>query len=144
VATWSWAAAADADRGYEYRVTVHTILNEVREGRWLPGPAGKLVVGEGIARLRQVELMLVGRSVKDLGLLALKVRFAFADGESGLAAEEEQLVEDTRKPIKWSYPVADPARQTYTYQLTAIAADGTITAQEPRATSDLLVVHPLV
>jgi hypothetical protein len=72
------------------------------------------------------------------------VRFAFADGESGLAAEEEQLVEDTRKPIKWSYPVADPARQTYTYQLTSIAADGTITAQEPRATSDLLVVHPLV
>jgi hypothetical protein len=143
-ATWSWTAAADASREYEYRVTVHTTLNEVREGRWLPGAAGKLVVGEGIARLRQVELMLVGRSLKDLGLLALKVRFAFADHESGLTAEDEMLVEDTRKPITWSYPVADTTRQTYTYQLTSIAADGAITVQEPRATSDLLVVHPLV
>lgn len=142
-ATWSWAAPAGADRAYEYRVTVHTAHNEVREGQWLPGPPGKLVVGEGIARLRQVQLLLVGKSPADLGLLALKVRFAFEDPESGLFAEDERLVDDARAPIRWAYPVADPARQAYSYQLTLVQGDGTLDVRPPVTTSDLLVVQPL-
>ncbi|HYG65839.1 MAG TPA: hypothetical protein VEL74_24880, partial [Thermoanaerobaculia bacterium] len=142
-ATWSWAAPEGADRSYEYRVTVHTARNEVREGPWLPGPSGKLVVGEGIARLRQVQLLLVGKSPRDLGLLALKVRFAFEDVESGLFAEDERLVDDARAPIRWDYPVADPARQAYSYQLTLVQGDGTMDVRPPVTTSDLLVVQPL-
>jgi hypothetical protein len=145
-ATWSWALpanAADEDRGYDYRVTVHTTASEVREGSWLPGVPGKLVVGEGIARLRQVQLILVGKTPRDLGLLALKVRFAFDDPASGLSAEDEFLVDDTKAPIRWTYPVADPARQAYTYQLTLVHADGTIDARPPVITADLVAVQPL-
>ncbi|MGH8531190.1 MAG: hypothetical protein ACREV1_00320 [Gammaproteobacteria bacterium] len=143
-ANWSMAVRADAERGYDYRVSVHTMLNEVREGEWLAGPPGKLIVGEGIFRIRQVEMLCVGPSFKDLGLLALKIRFAFEDGESGLFAENEMLVEDPKKPIRWSYPVADPARQTYTYQLTYIRNDGRVEPQPPVATTDLLVVQALL
>lgn len=145
-ASWSFAPAPGPDptrsRDYEYRVTVHTARGELHEGRWLPGPPGKLIVGEG-GRQRQVELLFVGRSPADLGLLALKVRFAFADPEAGLEAEDEFLVEDTRQPLTWSYPVAHPDRQRYSYQLTLIHADGRIETRDPVATSDLLAIQPL-
>lgn len=142
-ATWSWAAGAAASRDYEYRVTVHTVRNEVREGTWLPGTPGKLIVGEGIARLRQVEMMFIGSSLQDQGLLGLKLRFSFEDPQSGLSAEDEMLVQDTSKSVRWAYPVADPARQEYTYQITLIRSDGTMQAAPPVATSDLLVIRPL-
>jgi hypothetical protein len=143
-ATWSWSAADGAGRAYDYRVTVHTTLNEVREGRWLPGPpGGTLVVGEGIARLRKVKLVLVGKSLQDLDLLALKVRFSFEDREAGLFAEDEFLVEDARAPVEWAYPVADPDRQAYTCQLTAIQADGSSRDLATVTSSDLLLVRPL-
>lgn len=143
VASWSLPLADPSQRAYEYRVTVYTTRGEVREGSWLPGEGAKLVVGEGIARLRDVELLLVGRTPAELGLLGLKVRFAFEDPESGLFAEDERLVEDPKKPIQWTYPVASAARQAYTYALTLIHADGTIERREPILTSDLLIVHPL-
>ena len=142
-ATWSWAAGAATSRDYEYRVTVHTVRNEVREGKWLPGTPGKLVVGEGIARLRQVEMMFIGSSLQEQGLLGLKLRFSFEDPESGLSAEDEMLVQDTAKSVQWLYPVADPARQKYTYQITFIRRDGTMQTTSPIATSDLLVIRPL-
>jgi hypothetical protein len=142
-ATWSWRVAAGESREYEYRVTVHTTLSEVREGPWLHGPPGKLIVGEGFARLRPVEMLLVGRSFADLGLLALKVRFTFEDHDADLVAEEEILVRDARAPVKWAYPVADSARQAYTYQVTYIRSNGTLDAKPPVATSELLIVHAL-
>jgi hypothetical protein len=143
-ATWSWSAAGGADRAYDYRVTVHTTLNEVREGRWLPGPpGGTLMVGEGIARLRKVRLMLVGKSFQDLGLLALTARFKFEDREAELFAEDEFLIEDPRAPVEWTYPVADPDRQAYTFQLTAIRTDGTVQEHDPVTSSDLLLVRQL-
>lgn len=142
-ATWSWAAGSEVRRDYEYRVTVHTVRHEVREGKWLPGTPGKLLVGEGIARLRQVEMMLLGPSLQVLGVLAMKVRFAFEDPEAGLFAEEEMLVQDTSKSIRWSYPVADPARQQYTYQFTFIRKDGSTDTSDPVKTSDLLVIKTL-
>ncbi len=142
-ALWSWAAGSAVSRDYEYRVTVHTVRNEVREGKWLPGTHGKLVVGEGIARLRQVEMMFLGRTLQEQGLLGLKLRFSFEDPESGLSAEEEMLIQDTSKSVRWAYPVADPARQKYTYQITFIKNDGTMQPAPPVETSDLLVVRPL-
>jgi hypothetical protein len=142
-ATWSWAAPADGDRGYEYRVTVHTVLDEVRQGPWLPGTGGALIVGEAFARLRQVQVVFVGKSLADLGLLAVKVRLAFTDLEAALVAEDEFLVEDTSAPLRWSYPVADPARQAYTCQLTYIYADGTVEPRPEVTSADLLLVQPL-
>jgi hypothetical protein len=142
-ATWSRAAATAASRDYEYRVTVHTVRNEVRAGTWLPGTAGKLIVGEGIARLRQVQMMFIGAKLQAMDCLALKVRFSFEDPASGLFAEDEMLVEDTSKTIQWSYPVADAARQKYTYQLTAIKTDGSMKISDPIATADLLIIRPL-
>jgi hypothetical protein len=141
-ATWSWPAAEGDDRGYEHRVTVHMVSGEIREGRWAPGTPGKLIVGEG-GSLRQVELILVGKSLEELGLLALKVRFAFRDDEAGLSAEDERLVEETRQPIRWSYPVASPDRQAYTCQLTLIRRDGTVEPRDPITSSDLMLVVPL-
>jgi hypothetical protein len=143
-ATWSWAAASDDPRGYEYRVTVHTMLNEVREGRWLPGAPGKLIVGEGIARLRQVELMLVGKPLAELGLLGVKVRFTRNATASGLPLEEEEmLIRDPAQPVRWAYPVDTDTSAAYTFQLTLIRADGTQDARPPVTTSDLLAVQPL-
>jgi hypothetical protein len=141
--TWSRAVRDGASRDYEYRVTVHTVNSEVREGQWLVGPPGKLIVGEGFARLRQVDLMLIGPSLQALGLLGVKVRFQFDDSAAGLFAEDEILVQDLRTPVHWSYPVADPSRQTYTYQLTLIRSDGTQSAQPPVTTADLLAIQSL-
>jgi hypothetical protein len=76
-------------------------------------------------------------------VLAMKVRFAFEDPEAGLFAEEEMLVQDTSKSIRWSYPVADPARQQYTYQVTFIRKDGSTDTSDPVKTSDLLVIKTL-
>jgi hypothetical protein len=143
VASWSWAAAPGADRGYDYRVTVHTTRNEVREGRWLPGTPGRLVVGEGIAALREVSLYLVGKTPAELGLLAVKVRFAFTDTEAGLSAEEEFLITDVSRPVHWSYPVADPARAAYTFQLSVVGADGQLRPGPVSTTSDLIAIATL-
>jgi hypothetical protein len=143
-ARWSFAVGAGADRGYDYRVTIHTTANEVREGKWLTGTPGELIVGEGIARLRQVQVVFVGRSLADLGLLAVKLRFSFTDPQAGLSAEDERLVQDLSAPVQWSYPVADPAREAYAYQLTLVHADGRMEQRDPVTTADLLVVIPLV
>lgn len=142
-ASWSWQPVAGQGRDYEYRVTVHTVAGELREGSWLTGPPGKLIVGEG-GSLREIELLFVGKSLAQLGLLALKVRFAYADPDTGLTAEEEILVEDTRSPLRWSYPVAHPDRQEYSYQLTLIHADGRLEEREPVRTANLLAIQPLV
>jgi hypothetical protein len=143
-ATWSWAVPAGGDRTYEYRVTLQTALNEVRTGAWLPGPdGGTLVVGEGIARLRTVQLILVGKSFHDLGLMALKVKFSFEDAQAGLSEEKEFLVQDPRTQVEWSYPVADPSRETYTCQLTYIHDDGRVDPQPPTTSSDLMLVEQL-
>jgi hypothetical protein len=142
-ATWSVALQNRADRAYEYRVTIHTVRSEVREGQWLPGADGILIVGEGIARLRQIQMVFVGRSLADLQLLGIKVRFAFDDADAGLHAEDEFLVQDLAKPLLWSYPIADPARQSFTYQLFLIRADGQIQQGDPVTTQELLVVCQL-
>jgi hypothetical protein len=143
-ATWSVPLQNRADRAYEYRVTIHTVRNEVQEGQWLAGADGTLIVGEGIARLRQIQMIFVGRSLKDLQLLGIKVRFAFDDSDAGLHAEDEFLVQDLAKPLPWSYPIADPARQSFTYQLSKIYADGRIQQGDPVTTQELLVVCPLM
>ena len=142
-ATWSVPLQNRADRAYEYRVTIHTVRNEVHEGQWLPGGDPPLVVGEGIARLRQVQMMFVGRSLKDLQLLALKVRFVFDDPDAGLPAEAEFLVQELSKPLSWSYPISDPARQAFTYQVSLIHADSRIEQLDPVTTQDLLIIYPL-
>lgn len=143
-ATWSWRVPEGASRAYQYRVTVHTALNEVNTGEWLPGPEGKLIVGEGFARLRPVRMKLIGRPLAQQGILAVKVRYEFQDPEARLQAETEMLVEDISKFIEWSYPVADVSRQHYTYQLTLILEDGTMKVLDPVRTADQLVVRPLV
>jgi hypothetical protein len=142
-ATWSVPLKDSEGRAYQYRVTVHTMRNEVREGQWLAGGGGTLVVGEGIARLRQVQMVFVGKSLKDLQLLGLKVHFTFDDAGANLHAEDEMLVQDTSKTLPWSYPVADPARQAFVYQLTLIHADGHNEVRDPVTSTELLVVCPL-
>lgn len=144
-ATWSVPLSDPRNRGYQYRVTVHTVRSEVRPGRWLPGPpdGGKLVVGEGIARLREVQLMFLGRSFAELRLLGIKVRFQFEDQEAGLTAEHEQWVQDTKTPIRWSYPVADTQRQSYRYQLTLVGITGAQRMLDAVTTQELLVLVPL-
>jgi hypothetical protein len=141
--TWSWPVDSGGNRAYEYRVTLFTANNEVKKGEWLDGTPGTLVVGEGIARIRQVEMIFVGASLASLKLLGLKIRFSFDDKQSGLFAEDEFLVQDTSKSLKWTYPVADPARQEFTYQITSIAQDGSMHDAQPVATSSLLIVRPL-
>lgn len=141
--SWSWPAPADTSRDYEYRVTVYTVRGEVRQGNWLPGTPGKLVVGEGIARLRQVKMIFVGPSLKDLGLLGVKAHFSYEDQSSGLFAEDEMLIQDLSQPVTWSYPLADPSRQNYSYQITEIKKDGTSQPQDPVSTSEMLVILPL-
>jgi hypothetical protein len=90
-----------------------------------------------------VQVVFVGKSLADLGLLAVKVRLAFSDPEASLVAEDEFLVEDTSAPLRWSYPVADPARQAYTCQLTYIHVDGTVEPRPAVTSADLLLVQPL-
>jgi hypothetical protein len=142
-ATWSVPLQNRADRAYEYRITINTVRDEVKQGDWLAGSGGTLIVGEGIARLRQIQMVFVGRSFADLQLLALKVRFAFEDSESGLHAEDEFLVQDLSKPVAWSYPIADPSRQTFTYQLTLIHSHGQSEQKDAVSTQDLLIVCAL-
>jgi hypothetical protein len=142
-ATWSAPLKDREDRAYEYRVTIHTVREEVRAGQWLAGADGTLVVGEGIARLRQVQMIFVGKSLADLKLLGVKVRFTFDDTEADLHAEGEMLVQDTSRPLQWSYPVADVARQAFVYQLTLIHADGSSETKDPVTCTDLLIVCPL-
>jgi hypothetical protein len=142
-ATWSMPLKNHEDRAYQYRVTVHTVRNEVREGQWLAGADGTLVVGEGIARLRQVQMVFVGKAFKELQLLGVKVHFTFDDPDANLHAEDEILVQDASKTVQWSYPVADSARQSFVYQLTLIHADGHSEVRDPVTSTDLLVVCPL-
>jgi hypothetical protein len=141
----SWAYAANGTtRGYEYRVTVISTLNEVHTGAWLPGPVGVLTVGEGFTQLRTVQCVFLGPKMAALGLIAVKVRFSFSDSIAGLTAEKEFLIEDTAKPCVWTYPVADPSRQEYTVQITRIGTDGTSQVQPPETTNDLLHVETLM
>jgi hypothetical protein len=142
-ATWSVPLQNRANRAYEYRITINTVRDEVKQGDWLAGSGGTLIVGEGITRLRQIQMVFVGSSLADLQLLALKVRFAFEDSDAGLQAEDEFLVQDLSKPIAWSYPIADPARQSFTYQLTLIHANGQSEQKDAVSTGDLLIVCPL-
>lgn len=142
-ASWSFARAANADPAYQYRVTIQTTRGEVRQGQWLTADGGTLVVGESIARLRQVTLMFVGKSLRDLGLLGIKVRFGYDDDASNLHAEDEVMVQDASKPVSWSYPIADVTRLAYTYQLTMIHSDGQVEPRDPVSAADLLLVVPL-
>jgi hypothetical protein len=124
-------------------VTIQTMRGEVQQGQWLEGSGATLIVGEGIARLRVVTVMFVGRTIKDLGLLGIRARLAYDDADSNLHAENEFMVQDTTKPLDWSYPIADPAREAYTWQLSLVHADGRIETRDPVSATDLLLIVPL-
>ncbi len=143
VATWSWSVGGSADRGYDYRVTVHTTAGELREGDWRPGEPGKLVVGEGFAALRQVTLHLVGGTFASRGLLAVTVRFESLDDAGTVVAEHEVLLTDAAQPVVWAYPVPTGSRPRVAVRLTGVGMDGRSHPQPPLTTSDLLVVAPL-
>lgn len=142
-ATWTWSAPRSGTRGYEYRVTVHTVRNEVRDGQWLTGVGSSLVVGEGFARLRQVEMIFVGKSLAEAGMLAAKVRFAHRGSDHTGVDEEELLIQDTRQPVKWAYPVSSDADVAFSYQLTFIRTNGTRDERPAVTTTDLLVIVPI-
>lgn len=143
-ATWSYVPAA-GQRGYDYRVTIQSMTGEVRPGQWQAGPADPtLVVGEGFTRLRQVKVMFVGGTLAASGLLALRLHLSFTDPVANLAADDEFLVQDPLAPVSWSYPVADLARQDYTFTITRVHADGTSTDDPPQTGSDLLRIVPIV
>lgn len=137
--------AEKARRAWSYRVTVRTPFGEVRTGEWLAGDGARLIAGEGFAMLREVELLLLGPPLESLNAVALKVRFAFEDPDADLFAEHEQLIEAVGKPVRWRYPVADPARRTWTWQLTRILASGEMVREplEPGRTDERMVVHVL-
>lgn len=147
-ATWSAALGdlegldddeRDAARAWRYRVTVHRVDAGVDEGEWKDGSLdGRLIVGEGFDRLREVKLVLLGPPLASLDLWAVKVRFEFRDDEAGLYAEQEQLVE-APGPIAFTYPVAHPDRQAWSYQISLFGAAGTVD-REAVTTSDLMAV----
>jgi hypothetical protein len=143
-AVWSWPVPEGAERIYEYRVTLHSRLNEVQEGPWQETDDAVLVVGQGIFRFREVELFFLGSGLSALALLAIKLRLAHREDEAGLLAEDERLIEDSRQPIKWRYPVADPSQHAFDYQLTLIHQDGRMETRDPVTTDKKLVVIPLL
>jgi len=117
----------------------------VRTGSWLAGPdAPTLVVGEGFAQLRDVRIVFVGTTLAAAGLLALRVRCAFADAAAGLAVDQELLAQDPLAPLAWQYPVADPARADYQFTVTRIHADGSATTDPTLTGPDLLRVVAVV
>lgn len=143
-ATWSYEPSVAA-RGYSYRVSVQTSDGAVHPGQWLPGPASSpvLVVGEGYAQLRRVKVVFVGTTLAAAGLLALRLRLNYSDPVTSLSADDEFLVQDPVTPLDWSYPVADPAREDYTFTLTRIATDGTSHDDTPSVGSELIRVVPI-
>ena len=143
-ASWSYVPTPQT-RGYEYRVTTQAKTGAVQTGQWLSGPAEPvLVVGEGFTQLRQVQVVFVGTTLANAGLLALRIRLTFADSAAGLQADNEFLAQDPLAPITWRYPVADPAHQDYTFAVSRIKADGTTVDDPPLVGSDLLRVLPVV
>lgn len=143
-ATWSVALADPEARAWSYRVTSHGMLNEVVEGQWLRGSGNRLVVGGGIAQLREVQLVILGATLEQAGLLAIKVRFHYEDPASGVEVADERLLRSVGEPVKWRFPQRDPEVQGWSYQLTLIARDGTSRVLEPVTTTGIIAVHPLV
>jgi hypothetical protein len=90
-----------------------------------------------------VTVMFVGRTLRQLDLLGIKVRFAYDDANAELHAEDEVMVTDTGKPLAWSYPIADLGRPAYSYQLTLVHSDGRSEVRDPVTASDLLLIVPL-
>ncbi len=141
--TWSARLADPSDRRWEYRVTLHTVNNEAREGEWQPGEGARLQVGESLWQVRSVELVFVGQTLIGAGLMGIKVRFSYDDPDHQIHEEEETLVRDASKVVAWRYPIADPERRAYTVQLTHIRLDGAQEILPPTLTSDKLVVVTL-
>ena len=101
------------------------------------------MVGEGFAALRTISLYLVGGTLADHGLFAVKVRFAYRDEDAQLFAENEVLITDLGQPVQWSYPVASLDRLGYTVELTGVRSDGQLVAAPLISATDLLVIAPL-
>ncbi|MEM7152829.1 MAG: hypothetical protein AAF799_08300 [Myxococcota bacterium] len=142
-ATWSVPLPEPEERGWSYRVTSHSMLNEVEEGEWLPSMGTRLVVGTGIAQLREVQLMILGATLASAGLLGIKVRFEYEDPDNDVQVEEERLIRSVAQPQKWRFPQRDPEVKQWSYQLTKIAMDGTSEELDPVTTTALIAVFPL-
>lgn len=141
-ATWSVPLDDREDRAWSYRVTSHSMLNEVNEGEWLPGTGNRLVVGTGIAQLREVKLMILGATLAQAGLLGIKVRFHYQDPDNDVDVEDERLLQDLM-PQQWRFPQRDPEVKEWSYQLTLIGQDGSMQTLDPVVTTSLIAVHPL-
>ena len=100
-------------------------------------------VGGGIAQLREVRLMILGKTLAQAGLLGIKVRFHYADPDAELEVEDERLLRSTTEPVTWRFPQRDPEAKEWSYQLTLIAMDGTSTVLDPVRSTGLIAVHPL-
>lgn len=138
----TWSMPVDGDRAWSYRVTVHSLLGEVTTGDWTAGDGARLVVGEGIERIRPVELRILGKRPADLGLLAVKLRFSAGKaGEAGYA-EWEALVEEPG-PVPWTYAQVGEDAMAWTWQVSLIHADGSTDVLPAVTTRDQMAVYVL-
>lgn len=120
--TWKVPLLDSKVRSYEYQVKVFYSDGVVREDMWRRSDAVILAVGDPYGVRVEVvpSLLNIPPGRYAMGTLTLR----FTDPELPQAAEKTFHIADFAKTFNWYFRVVDPARHTYTWQLTLYKTEG--------------------
>ena len=141
--TWSWEIDLRdrSKREFQYRVDVTYADGSSESGDWQTGTEGTILVGD-VAR-EMLEIDIVADLVDMAKWKLVIVRLAYTDPEHSLSLDHTiklTAVAPAPDTLRWTVPIKDPTKRTYTYQIQAFAHDGTKHMVEPTPTDDPLLL----
>ena len=140
--TWEWAIDLRdrSKRTFTYRVDVTYADGKSSSGDWVDGVEGTVLVGDVAREMLEVEVVADLLDMTKWKLVI--VRLAYDDGAGTTADHTVKLTATPPDPasLKWTVPIADPAKRSYTYQIQAYGHGDERHMVEPTTTEDPLLV----
>ena len=138
--TLVWPIVDEAVQGMRYRVTT-TEPGFVSEGEWQTTKEPSIVVGSAGSRVGTIEVHLVGPTLAELGIDAVRLDLEVTP-QTGAEGEKASLLMDDASHVATASLTYPPgAALAYRYQSTCFKSDGTTpTSDWTSQTSQLLVI----
>ena len=133
--------ATASKRDFQYRIDVTYADGSSESGDWMPGTEGTILVGDVAREMLEIEVVpdLVDMTKWKLVI----VRLEYADPDNKLTLDRTLKLTGvplTPEELRWTVPIKDATKRTFTYRIQAFGHDGSKHVPDPVETTDPLVL----
>ena len=141
--SWEWSIDLRdrSKRDFQYRIDVTYADGSSESGDWMPGTEGTILVGDVAREMLEIEVVpdLIDMTKWKLVI----VRLEYADPDNKLTLDRTLKLTGvplTPEELRWTVPIKDATKRTFTYRIQAFGHDGSKHVPDPVETTDPLVL----